>query len=91
MQGDYTTAYFSLSGKTCIVIDLVKIKARGLLIWFPHNFNILVQIQSQPDEFLDFRELIILLMSPSVIGNICMGFQVQLDNISLAMIQDYSL
>ncbi len=68
-----TTAYFSHSGKIPIVIDLLQINVRGLLNWFPHNFNIFVDIASLPNYFLGFMELVIILISPFEIGTICMG------------------
>jgi hypothetical protein len=40
----------------------------GLLICGPHNFRIILDISSYLDEFVDFNELIIPIISASVTG-----------------------
>lgn len=41
---------------------------RGLLRYFPHNFGILFDIPSYPDELLLFKEAIVQVISASGIG-----------------------
>jgi hypothetical protein len=48
----------------------LKINSKGLLITYPHNFIILLDIQSYPDEFLFFSEPIKLSNLTSVPGTI---------------------
>jgi hypothetical protein len=63
-----TIAYLHLSRKVPDASDELNIKASCLLIMFAHFFKILLQISSNPVEFLDLRDVIILITSTSVTG-----------------------
>jgi len=65
-------AYFSHLGKTPIIIDLLKIKARGFSNLIDTKFLYFVWNPIITRWILDFRELIIPLISPSLIGTIYM-------------------
>jgi hypothetical protein len=68
LYNGFITAHFRQSKNTLIIIALPQIKGNGLLICEQHNFSIFVDIPSQPDVFLDFKEQMIFRISPSVRG-----------------------